>query len=95
MSLRDHQIKSAIIAFDVDQDEQVIGRISMPTQLAMPVTKVEDENHEDSMIWKIGRGLTTAGTVLLSIPDPLPGIDEMVGVGLVAGGAALMYSQQR
>jgi hypothetical protein len=95
MSLRHHQIECAIIAFDIDQDEQVIGRISKPTQLAMPVTKTENDSHEDSIIWKVGYGSVKLGTIILSIPDPLPFIDESVGIGLVAGGAAMMYSQQR
>ena len=94
-TMREHQVRSAVIAFDVEQDEQVIGRISKPTQLAMPVTKTESDSHEDSMIWKVGYGSVKLGTMILSIPDPLPFIDETVGIGLVAGGAAMMYSQQR
>lgn len=95
MSLRNHQIKSSFTFFIEGDDDQVIGMISKTPKASIPVTKTESDNHEDSIIWKVGYGAVKLGTIILSIPDPLPFVDESVGIGLVAGGAGMMYSQQR
>ena len=95
MSLRNHQIESSFTFFIEGEDDHVIGMISKTSKTSVPVTKTESDSHEDSMVWKVGYGAVKLGTIILSIPDPIPFIDETVGIGLVAGGAAMMYSQQR
>lgn len=96
MSLREHQIQSAIVAFDVEQDDQVIGRISKASQMPMPVAKTMNSNDESMFpLEQFGFGMVRTGVAILSVPDLLPIVDEAVGIGLVAGGAALIYSQQR
>jgi hypothetical protein len=96
LSLREFQISAAYRRFADEEDDQVIDKI---TRAAEPTTSVtveaKTDSHEDSIIWKVGHGSVWLGTAILSVPDPIPYVDEMVGVGLVAGGAALMYSQQR
>lgn len=98
MSLRHHQIECAVIAFDVEQDDQVIGRISMPARPALTMTKTETDipkiSKRVSMRERVGFGMVRTGVAVLSIPDPLPFIDEGIGIGLVAGGAALIYTEQ-
>lgn len=96
MSLREFQITRARRGFFDEEDGQVTGRITRAAEPSKPVTVVaKTDSHEDSIIWKVGHGSVWLGTAILSVPDPIPYVDEMVGVGLVAGGAALMYSQQR
>jgi len=39
----------------------------------------------------IGGGMIRAGIAILMVPDPLPLVDEIAGVVLIAGGAGLVY----
>jgi len=39
----------------------------------------------------VGGGMIRAGTAILMVPDPLPLVDEIAAVVLIAGGAALVY----
>ena len=38
----------------------------------------------------IGSGMIRAGIAILVVPDPLPIVDEVVGIVLIAGGAGLV-----
>jgi len=39
----------------------------------------------------IGGGMIRAGVAILMVPDPLPLVDEIAGLALIAGGAGLVY----
>jgi hypothetical protein len=39
----------------------------------------------------IGGGMIRAGVAILMVPDPLPVVDEIAGLALIAGGAGLVY----
>jgi len=39
----------------------------------------------------VGGGMIRAGVAILMVPDPLPLVDEIAAVVLIAGGAALVY----
>ncbi len=39
----------------------------------------------------IGGGMIRAGVAILMVPDPLPVVDEIAGLVLIAGGAGLVY----
>lgn len=39
----------------------------------------------------IGSGMIRAGVAILMVPDPLPVVDEIAGLVLIAGGAGLVY----
>ena len=39
----------------------------------------------------VGGGMIRAGVAILMVPDPLPFVDEIAAVALIAGGAGLVY----
>lgn len=39
----------------------------------------------------VGGGMIRAGVAILMVPDPLPLVDEIAGIALIAGGAGLVY----
>jgi hypothetical protein len=39
----------------------------------------------------VGGGMIRAGVAILMVPDPLPLVDEIIAVSLIAGGATLVY----
>jgi len=39
----------------------------------------------------VGGGMIRAGVAILMVPDPLPLVDEIAAVALIAGGAGLVY----
>ena len=94
ITMRQHKVMSAMF-LELEDDYDTIGMISKTSKTSMPSGTAVTESHEDSMVWKVGYGAVKLGTFILSVPDPIPMVDESVGIGLVAGGAALMYSQER
>jgi len=95
MSLRIHQIKSSYGFFEPDVDDETSRRISKPAKPEIRVVKSETTTQEKDSLWqKIGMGMVRTGVAILSVPDPLPFIDEGIGIGLVAGGATILYLEQ-
>ena len=92
MSLREFQIKSAYTRFIEDDDDQVIGRISETPKASMPVTQRQYQG--PSMKSMVGHGAVRAGAAIMLLPDPLPLVDEAVGLALLAGGAYLVESER-
>jgi len=39
----------------------------------------------------IGRGMAGAGASILLVPDPIPLVDEVIGVGMIVVGSAMFY----
>jgi hypothetical protein len=94
MSLRDHRIQSAIDAFDDGHDGQVIDMISETAQPSMSVAVTELSQRGPGVKTGVGHAAVRAGAAILLIPDPLPVVDELVGLGLLAGGAYLVESER-
>ncbi len=51
----------------------------------------ESDLKQFSKFQMIGRGMAGAGAAILSVPDPLPLVDEVVGAGMVIVGTAMFY----
>lgn len=95
MSLAHHQIGSSYDFFDTDVDDQTISRISKPAKPEIRVVQTSKETQSDNSFWEMfGMGMVRTGVAILSVPDPLPFIDEVVGIGLVAVGATIIYLEQ-
>ena len=60
----------------------------------MPVTKRELQHQGPTMKSMVGHGAVRAGTAIMLLPDPLPLVDEAVGLALLAGGAYLVQSER-
>ena len=94
MSMREHQIESSFSRFIEEDDEQVIGRISKAPTAPMPVTKLELQQQGPTMKSVVGHAAVRTGAAILLVPDPLPFVDEAVGIALLAGGAYLVQSER-
>ena len=94
MSLREHQIESSFSRFIEEDDEQVIGRISKTPEASMPVTKRSLQQQDDNIRMMVGQAAARTGAAILLVPDPLPLVDEAVGLALLAGGVYLVESER-
>ena len=95
-NLASHMLKSAYSFFIEDDEDHLTSRIRMqarPVIEVIPVSEIEMKTEtKPSMMERVGEGAVKAGVAILSVPDPLPVADEMVGIGLVVGGAAMLYA---
>lgn len=96
MSLREHQIRSRRHGFTDDEHEEGTRSRSKPAKPAMRVTtkKVEYNEPKDDMRRLIGQAAVRTGIAILAVPDPLPFVDEVAGITLVAGGTYLIATSE-
>ena len=95
MSMREHQIESSLSRFIEEGDEHATDRVSKP---AKPVKKepkrYEMQQRDDGLRKVIGQAAVRTGIAILAVPDPLPFVDEVAGITLVAGGTYLIATSE-
>ena len=95
MSLRNHQIESAYDSFEAGVDDEVSRRVSTPAKPEIRVRQIQTESEGSSTPMRmLGQAMIRTGIAILAVPDPVPLIDEVVGVALVGGGATILYLEQ-
>lgn len=95
MSLRGHQIDSAYASFEADDEDEVSRRISKPAKPEIRVRQVQIDREESSVPMRmLGQAMIRTGIAILAVPDPIPFVDEMVGVALIGGGATILYVER-
>jgi len=70
----------------------VVNRLAGSIGKITHVNKYEPKQKDNTMGKMLARGAVRAGVAILSVPDPLPFVDEAVGVVLVGAGAAYLYA---
>jgi hypothetical protein len=93
--LREFQISAARRRFADEEDDEVTSRITRAAEPTMKVTKrYEMEERDDSLRRMIGQAAVRTGIAILAVPDPLPFVDEVAGITLVAGGTYLIATSE-
>jgi len=61
-----------------------------PVELASPSVSTSTPSKSNQIKRMIGSTMIRTGVAILLVPDPIPVIDEVLGAGLVYGGAYVM-----
>jgi len=95
MSMRNHQIESSYDYFDIGEEDEVSRRVSKPARPEIRVRKSEIESDDSNMMYRVlGQAMIRTGIAILAVPDPIPIVDEVVGMSLVGTGAAVLYLER-
>lgn len=96
MSLRNHQIESSRKRFDDVRDAQRPQQIQpvRPVLRSIPETESSEERIDKGLAGMLGQAMIRSGLVILAVPDPIPFVDELVGMSLIGGGTGMIaYSR--
>lgn len=96
MSLRNHQIESSRNRFDDVRDDlrRQQSQPVRPVLTSKPGEESVQERIDKGLAGMLGQAMIRSGFAILAVPDPLPFVDELVGMSLIGGGTGMVaYSR--
>ena len=96
MSMRNHQIESSRSRFDNVRDDQRRQQNQPVRPVLKSITKKEStqERIDKGLAGMFGQAMIRTGIAILAVPDPIPFVDELVGMSLIGGGTGMLaYSR--
>ncbi len=81
-----HMLEPELADVPESIQELMVPELSVSKSVSEETTSSDEFN-----AWRaIGTGMVRAGTTILLVPDPIPLVDEIVGVSLVIGGLTII-----
>ncbi len=82
----------SLVAREIADVPETIQELMVPELRSLPSEDSSEEDFDDtSTIWRmVGSGMVRTGVAILLVPDPLPLVDEIIGVGLIAVGTTII-----
>ena len=82
----------SLVAHEIADVPQSIQELMVPELRSVRTSGFSSETDGDkSNIWRmVGSGMVRTGVAILLVPDPIPLVDEIVGVGLIAVGSTII-----
>ncbi len=76
-------------------DSRIVGEDARPSsRTAVLSAKYSPRSHSSQVRTMLGSAMIRTGIAILIVPDPIPLIDEVVGAGLIYGGAYVMSTAE-
>ena len=82
----------SLVANELADVPETIQELMVPELRSVRSKESSSEADNDkSTIWRmVGSGMVRAGVAILLVPDPIPLVDEIIGVGLIVVGGTII-----
>ena len=82
----------SLVAHEIANVPQTIQELMVPELRSLSAEETSSDDYDDtSTVGRmVGANMVRAGVTILLVPDPIPLVDEIVGVGLIAVGSTII-----